>query len=150
MPRWNLVEQPRDADLCANDVYVTGTKGTLVHWNGTTYVTDPTPPLVTLASVWGTGGEYWVVGGAGTILHKVGAGAWTKVTSPTSQFLYAVAGSSTTNVWAVGSAGVILHYDGTAWTLAASPTTVTLRGITPVPGGGFAAVGDGGTVIVRP
>lgn len=132
------------------DAYFVGTKGAIRRWTGTVAVED-IAQNITLASVWGTGtGEYWIVGAAGTILHKVGAGGWTTVTSPTTQFLYAVFGTGPLDVWAVGSAGTLLHYDGGTWTAVTAPTTVTLRAIARVPGGGLRIVGDSATVLAHP
>jgi hypothetical protein len=134
----------------ATDVFLVGTLGTLLHYNGSTFAPD-TVPNVTLASIWRAApGEYWVVGQGGTILHKVGTGAWTQVASPTTTFLYAVTGKSTSDVWAVGSGGVIIHYDGVSWQQVASPTAVTLRSLAAVAGGGMVAVGAGGTVLHHP
>ena len=135
----------------ATDVTVVGTAGTILHWNGSIFTAEPGAASVTLASITiSAPGEYWVVGDAGTILKKVGAGGWTQVASPTAAFLYHVLALSTTDVWAVGSGGVIIHYDGSAWTQVASPTTSTLRGLAVIPGAGLCAVGNSGLVLVHP
>ncbi|HSD89517.1 MAG TPA: hypothetical protein VLB44_18430 [Kofleriaceae bacterium] len=135
----------------ATDVIAIGTQGTIEHWNGSTYTAEPSGTTQTLAAITSPApGEYWVVGGAGTILHKLGAGAWTAVSSPTTVFLYDVIAISPTDLWAVGSTGVILHGDGTSWVQVASPTANTLRNLEPIPGGGIMAVGTGGTLLVHP
>ncbi len=51
----------------------------------------------------------------GAILHYNGT-SWTEMTSPTSDSLLGVWGSSGSNVFAVGENGTILHYNGTSWT----------------------------------
>jgi len=50
--------------------------------------------------------------------------------------------------WAVGEGGSILIYAGNNWSGVTSPTTSSLRDITPIPGGGFVAVGDNGVVLI--
>jgi photosystem II stability/assembly factor-like uncharacterized protein len=132
----------------ATDAIVVGTQGAIEHWNGSTMTAETSGVTVTLAAITSSApGEYWIVGGGGTILHKVGAGAWTQVTSPTTVFLYDVLAVSATDLWAVGSTGVILHGDGTNWVQVTSPTTNNLQ---PIPGGGVMAVGTGGTLVVHP
>ncbi|MBC7897944.1 MAG: hypothetical protein H7066_21160 [Cytophagaceae bacterium] len=54
---------------------------------------------------------------------------WARVTSPTTESLYDVWGSSATNVWAVGFNGTIVHYDGTRWSRALEGVTHIFRGI---------------------
>ena len=34
---------------------------------------------------------------------------------PTKQHLYAIAGSSPSDIWVAGDEGTVFHYDGTAW-----------------------------------
>jgi hypothetical protein len=73
------------------------------------------------------------------------------VTSPTSTFLYWVWGTSASSVWAIGEAGVMIYYDGTQWGDVTDPaTTVALRAIATVPGGGLRMVGHSGTVLTNP
>lgn len=133
------------------EVILVGTRGTVAHWDGTAFALPPTTTSETLASIWHAGnGEYWIVGGGGTILHKTSTSGWVAVTSPTTEFLYGVAGTAPDDIWAVGSAGTILHYDGATWARAQSPTSATLRNLALVPGGGLRAVGDGGLLLSHP
>jgi hypothetical protein len=64
-----------------------------------------------LNAVWaGAYTNAWAVGEYGLILHWDG-NSWTLVTSPTTETLNGVWGSTTTSdVWAVGDHGTILHY----------------------------------------
>ena len=48
------------------------------------------------------------------ILHWDGS-TWNRVTSPTTQPLFAVKMISATDVWAVGGSGTRLHWDGSTW-----------------------------------
>ena len=133
-------------------VYLVGTRGSLLHYDGLAFSSEAGLPDVTLADIWASpNGDHWVVGEGGTILHKPGAGAWVVEPSPTTSFLYAVDGTAADDVWAVGTGGVMLHFDGATWSTSVSPTAATLRNLAAVPGGGgMIAVGDTGTVLVRP
>src|SRR5207249_6269191 len=64
-----------------------------------------------------------------------------------SSDLYAIWGTSGTNVFAVGYSGTILHYDGTGWTPQISETTSWLRGVWGAGGSDVFAVGFGGTIL---
>lgn len=134
-----LVESPTKATII-------GTKGTILRWTGSVLSPEVGAPNLTLASIWGDGTDYWIVGEGGTILKR-GNASWSAVASPTTQFLYAVFGTTADDLWAVGTGGVMIHYDGATWSLATSPTTMTLRNVGGIPGSGLAAVGDAGTVI---
>jgi hypothetical protein len=135
----------------ASDVTIVGTLGAIVHWNGSIMAAETSGVSVTLAAITSPAtGEYWVVGGSGTILHKVGTAGWTTVASPTTMFLYDVLAVSPTDIWAVGSGGVILHGDGTSWVQVQSPTTNTLRSLAAIPGGGIVAVGTAATMLSHP
>ena len=56
-----------------------------------------------------SGGYYYAVGAAGTILRSTGDGVWHAVTSPTTKDLYAVSGTADgSTVWIVGAGGTVL------------------------------------------
>jgi hypothetical protein len=72
-----------------------------------------------LNSVWAiASNDVFAVASNGSIFHF--DGAWSPMTSPTTQALADIWGSSHSNVYAVGAAG-ILRYDGVSWGLV-SPT----------------------------
>lgn len=59
--------------------------------------------------------EGWAVGGSNSLYHDVD-GKWSKVTSPVSYPLYAVAAlPSSSDAWAVGLAGALLRYHDGRW-----------------------------------
>ena len=136
--------------VSATETYFTGTRGTILRWNGTTMLYESIGGSIVVASMWGTAGDLWVVGTGGRIHRKLGTGAWMPVASPTTAFLYAVHGTSASDVWAIGDAGVALHFDGASWTQASVPATTTLRALTRVPGGGLRMVGHAGTLLRHP
>jgi hypothetical protein len=48
------------------------------------------------------------------------------MTSPTTQYLLGVSGTSASDVWAVGAMGTILHFNGASWASQSSGTTRSL------------------------
>ncbi len=112
----------------------------------------PTQPSISLIAsrletiVMISANEGWVVGDNGTILH-FDKGKWTRVNSPTTEFITSIAMNSASDGWAVGKGGVILHYIGGRWALVQSPTTNILYGIAfPSANDGW-SIGDGGTIL---
>jgi len=69
------------------------------------------------------------------------SGAWTPMSSGTTQTLYGVWGSSGSDVFAVGSNGTILHYNGSTWSSMTSGTTNALLGVWGSSGTDVFAVG---------
>ncbi len=61
--------------------------------------------------------------------------------------LHDVYATSASDAWAVGYSGAILHFDGTAWSIAKSPTRNTLYGIAGRSASEILAVGELGTVV---
>lgn len=75
--------------------------------------------------------------------HAIVATNWVVQTSPTTEAVNAIWGSSSTDIYAVGSNGLILHFDGTAWATQTSPTTLHLRSVWGSSSTDVYAVGDG-------
>ncbi len=68
----------------ASDVWVVGSVGTVLHWNGSSWSTARTGTGSQLTGVWSTSAsDAWAVGSAGTILHWNGS-AWSNVASGTT------------------------------------------------------------------
>jgi len=127
--------------------------GTAALWryDGTSWVaTSPS------AYAWhGTGGsgshDIWYVGQYGQIYH-VDPGVSAELTMEAGDFgplddLYAVWAHSTTFAVAVGQGGAIRMWNGTAWSVAASPTGNALRAVTGPSPTDVWAVGDGGVIV---
>lgn len=90
--------------------------------------------LHSVAIVPGTDGrEVWAAGAGGTLLHWDGH-AWTKIPSPTSQTLRAVAFARSGFGLAVGHGGTTLKWNGSAWAALDSKTTNWFRAVAFVPG----------------
>jgi hypothetical protein len=86
------------------------------------------PPGAGRQAVWGTSPSDVWTGGEGSLLRWDGR-AWSAVASDSGTMgiqgpfgIWAISGSSTTDVWAVGGDGfngIILHWNGAAWTTLA-------------------------------
>jgi hypothetical protein len=107
----------------ASDVWIAGNNA-MVHYNGTTWSTDPSTTFESWQGVWASSpSNAWGVTARGAIIHYDGT-SWSGASFgwPT---LFGVWGSSAADVWAVGASNTILHYDGSVWTtlLANGPVT---------------------------
>lgn len=105
-----------------NDVWFTGWRGTMLHFDGVE-VWDLTPPSAeeTISDVWGSGpDDVWAVGEGGVILHHDGVG-WSRHETIGVSYLSAVWGSGPDDVWVAGSGGVSAHYDGDSWQPSSAP-----------------------------
>lgn len=80
---------------------------------------------------------------AGTAL----AADWAPMSSPTTQSLNAVWGTSPDAVWAVGHSGTILFYDGDTWSTVDSGVTASLNGVWGRSADDVYAVGDDNTFL---
>jgi len=119
---WTPVTLPTRAPLTDvwarsdQDVWVVGARGTLLHWNGSTWSSGPSSSLLfQFQGIWGNeAGEVWAVGQSdgsrrGLILHRRN-GVWFPVDSGVNHSLIGVWGTGLSDVWAVGLGGTILRY----------------------------------------
>jgi hypothetical protein len=99
----------------AQDIYVVGYQGAIMHFDGNNWQKMSTPHRVPIWGIWGPdSNNIFAVGGNGVILNYDGS-SWTTMDSGTRQWLYDIWGSDRNTIYAVG-AGVILKYDGINWT----------------------------------
>lgn len=66
----------------------------------------------------------------------------------TTEIWFGLSGYSKDNLCAVGSSGEIWEWNGKIWRKSASPTNVTLKGITPQVSGKYLICGNRGTVLL--
>ena len=117
LPPWIALNNTWDRG--GDDIYVVGKYGTVLHYDGATWQTRPSPTQHHLYGVWATavGGEpehIFAVGAHGTIVRYEGD-SLIHIESVSTEDLLAVSGTSTDNVFAVGQRGTVFHYDGTSW-----------------------------------
>jgi hypothetical protein len=97
-----------------NDVWVVGSFGTVLHWNGTSWNSVSTGTTAHLESVWcAAPDQVWIVGEVGTALHWDGA-TW-DLRNVGSVDLHAVRGLSAEDAWAVGDGGTTVRWTTDAW-----------------------------------
>jgi len=99
----------------ADDVFVVGDAGTIVHYDGSEWSLMESPTTEDLQSVWGTCfHDVYAVGNGGTVIHYNGA-TWADISDqiPTTENLYDIWGSSSKDIYVVGNNGTVIHYDGT-------------------------------------
>lgn len=146
--------------VASNDVWAVGVNGTVIHWDGVSWVAPPVLPLGATDSLFSVfllpgGLDGWAVGrnvaGTAVILRWSGTwptGAWSAVVPPAGALdLRGVALFSPTSGWAVGRGGSVLKWDGLGWTLTVSPTTSDLFSISIVSATDAWAVGASSTII---
>lgn len=111
--------------------------------------TSGVPSSKSLMSVWSSYSDpsVYAVGADGTILHSEGNGIWTVQTSGTTETLFGVWGSDSSDIYAVGSNGVVLHSTGNGvWTAQTGiPDTVWLWAVWGLDSGDVYVVGGDDT-----
>jgi hypothetical protein len=133
----------------ANDVFVAGDSGTVLHWNGAAWSRMATGTTAGLRRVWGSSGsDVYVSGEDGTLLHYDGS-AWSRVAVPTTETLERIWGSSAGDVYVGGAGATLLHYDGAAWSRVAIPVdpTYTVHAVWGTSAGNVYIAGSGGFVL---
>ena len=137
----NLYDIDGKADLVVAVSWV----GAYVH-SGSEWVYEQLPDNAQISSVWVGESSVFAVGEDGAIVQRSG-GEWTAMTSPTTDNLHAVHGTSDSDVYAVGEDGTVVHYDGTEWTTLTSGTSINLWGVWTAPSGEVFIVGNNGTAL---
>jgi hypothetical protein len=124
----------------STDVYVVGTNGKVVHYDGSAWTAMESGTTQGLFGVWG-GVDYVVAVGNSVALYNDGSG-WTQMPGdlPTPS-LRDVWSASKDDIFAVGDLGAIAHYDGTAWAVAQTSATADMRGVWGTSGDDVFAVG---------
>lgn len=109
--------------LSADEVWAVGPRGAAFRVTDAESVTPAltffnTLTVYALHGVWvAASNDVWAVGSTGTVRRYRGDPRFWEVYEelPTTQHLYAIAGSSPSDIWIAGDEGTVFHYDGTAW-----------------------------------
>jgi photosystem II stability/assembly factor-like uncharacterized protein len=128
-----------------DNVFIVGDQGTILHWDGTTLLPEPSGTTANLRGIAVPDPTLaFAVGEQGTILRRQD-GVWTADLFPTTAVLNGVAARATAAV-AVGEQGTILIYSAGAWTQATNPRTDNYYAVTDS-SEGMLAVGALGIVV---
>jgi hypothetical protein len=140
-----LPYEPRGVSGHAQDDIFFVANGAASHYDGQLYHSLPISSLgksdVGFMATWADGsGGYWVVGPKGYVLYwnasSYDLSSLSTYVIDTSDYslstdkIYAVHGSSTSNVWAAGSKGATFRWNGVSWTRFNLPhTNVRIKGL---------------------
>jgi len=98
-----------------NDVFAVGNGGVLMRRRCNQWTQITTGTTQNLTAVWASPTDLWAIGDAGTILRYDG-NTVTPVTGVTTADLYAISGTSASDVWIVDGSGDALWWNGATWT----------------------------------
>ena len=99
--------------ISSTNVWAVGEAGTVLHFDGTVWSPVTGVATTDLNGVWASGAnDVWAVG-LGEVHHWNGS-AWG--TTPLAGTLFAVTGTSPTDVWVSGESAKAKHFDGNTWT----------------------------------
>ena len=111
------------------DGFAVGQAGTVLHYDGERWESQPSGTDQDLLDVWGSGpSDVIAVGRGGTVLRYDGQ-HWQREPSSTPMDLITVWGSGPRDVFAAGIKGTIVHYDGRRWQVQESGTPKELFGL---------------------
>jgi len=130
----------------ADDTWLVGPIGSILHWDGRALVSAPVPTAAPLRAVWGSAtDDVWAVGDA--VLHYDGQG-WSAASGAPTGSWNAVHGSGPGDVWLAGAGGAAAHFDGARWVPVATPSAEDLAAVAVVgPAEAYLATARGGTVL---
>ena len=99
-----------------DDVFVVGSSGTVIRWDGTEWTAASVDADVRLAAIHGDAERAFVVGGtaSGAVLQWNGTG-WTDIAGPDMPRLSSAYVGPQGSLWVGGVLGYIARWDGTAW-----------------------------------
>jgi hypothetical protein len=153
---WKRVPTGHQADLwwvhpfASGPVFLGGSGGTILRWNGSDFEKLPTPGTATVFGIWGpTPDDLWAVGGdpakpSTAFVWRFDGSTWSEAQGfpsvPVAAW-FKVWGRSANDVRVVGMDGAIVHFDGKAFQQIASPTNRRLLTLFAEPGGRYTAVG---------
>ncbi len=133
----------------AKGFFATGANA-LLHHDGASWAPTPVATLKTpgasLRGLFGAGGKLFAVGTKGVVLVFDEASGVPEETVLTSQDLFAVWGSSASDLHAVGY-NVIFHYDGASWSPAKNAPQAILFAVTGVSPTEVVAAGLSGAIL---
>jgi hypothetical protein len=110
-----------------DDVWAVGDHGIVLRYDGHRWSQIPTGFSYSLTSVWGSGpNDVWIGGEQGLLLHDGGAGLMiVKAAHNGDDPIWAIAGTSLTDVWFADGTNCAGHWNGSAFATPAGPPAAT-------------------------
>lgn len=132
----------------ADEKVIVTSPGTLIEFSlGVPTMSEfQVPTTEGLFGIWAAGRDA-VFAIAGTSVYRFDGSQWADTVTGSLDELWAVWGSSATNVFAVGEVGSIYRYDGSTWTRQVSGTMANLVAVWGSGPSDVYAVGDEGSVL---
>ncbi|MBN2496240.1 MAG: putative metal-binding motif-containing protein [Deltaproteobacteria bacterium] len=121
-----------------DQVWIAGGSGTVLHFDGASWVEEPVGPGDRFEAVWGTSNQdVWLAGCCSGLYHWNGS-EWTNY--PSTMYVQDIWGTGSSNVFAVGSS--ISRWDGSQWVDQGVSFSGTLFGVHGASGTNVWAVGE--------
>lgn len=132
--------------LSATSVWFAGAVGQVARWNGNSFEEVRPTDWNPLVDIWaGSATDVWACGSSGRTVHGNGATFATRSIGSTAEWV-SVWGSSSTDVWVVGSdnsQAAVAQWNGSAWSLVASPSSEPTLNVVHGSSSSDVWVGDG-------
>jgi serine/threonine-protein kinase len=135
-----------------NDIYAVGHDGTVTHYDGASWTAraGAVGNHNRLLAITGSSPrDVWSSNAAGETFHYDGQ-TWSKVPSPVTTELEALAAVSPGEAWAAGQYGTVLRWDGVAWALVSSNTHAELQSLYAFSDGSILCAGYESTLLKHP
>lgn len=132
-----------------NDIWAVGERGTLSHYDGTSWTQQAAPGgfAGVLNAISGRSAkDLWAVGEQGTVLHYDGA-SWSRFPVPTTESLFGLWVDREDQIWIVGDRGTTVQIDGGVAKLVLYEMQVRLFGVWGSGRRDIWAVGAFGTIV---
>lgn len=147
---WTAVASPTNNALLGiwaagpADIHAVGENGTLIHYDGVDWSTQPTAlGTVKLSAIWGSGPSDLYALGTGKVFHNNGTWSTTPEAIGTSVDMSGLAGSAPDHVVVAGLGGTIRRFTGSTWTdMPASGTGAPLYAVWGSSSTSFYAAGN--------
>lgn len=108
-----------------NDVYAVGDQGTILHYDGSSWLEMDHPATQNLKSIWGSGPQdIYTVDDTGIILHYNGTDWSVTAAGQFSVGFRYIWGLASDNIYALAG-NTIIHYDGSNWSYVDTGYNVT-------------------------
>ena len=97
-----------------DDIWLVGTKGTIAHYDGDTWIATQGVTTGTVRTGWASASDNVYIAGDSLVFRYDGE-VWAKVDPGITRSWYDIDGTSEEDVWLVGSGNYYAHFNGSKW-----------------------------------